>query len=787
MLDLEQPSYQRLRKIYAQNTRNIVAWVGSGLSQPAGLPTWLGLRNQLMDEGSRKARTLEPKDRDNLDRNLSAISKISDSWLAFEKLKDALGATSFQAAVRDALASQGVECPEEYRLLWRLRIGGILTLNLDRFAARSFAEEHRAVMNEMTGREAPARMAVLKSHAPFIVNLHGILDDASTWVLTRDEATRLLESPGYQAFILTIFATSTVLFIGISADDITTGGILSKLRTQGLDPGQHFWITNRIDRATDDWAENAGIQVIRYTAETTHQRSLALFFDDMRRFTPTDRDEPEPRPVIISPIQASETELPAPNELANADPEVIRQKLTAEAKKILSDGSTESVEAYSDLLSRYQRAAHNAWYVSIEPPDNILFGYILSEAIGSGAFAKVYRGLSPLGESVAVKLLRPEVVQDKQMLGSFRRGVRSMRILSEKNVEGMVPYREAYELPACAIMEFIEGPNLQFAVEKKFIDPWKEGLRIISDAARIIRRGHLLPEQVLHRDIRPPNIMLKNFYPGRSDDWDVVVLDFDLSWHRGATEKSIDLKAATALGYLAPEQVQPIAHVSTRSALVDSFGLGMTMAYVFTKMHPIPGASANETWEDWIFSKIQQLQATEWRSLARRLARLIAKATRIDQSRRADFGEIVSELDRLRSAWLSPKEVEHAELWTEELLARCFGLDNYKWNSDLIQGEVSQAGGLQILLRGDEAHAKVHLHAGWASSGDYDRKNLGKFLPPKVDQFASRLRSGGWSILQRNTDKGSFNFSAEISIEALNNNSSLAIVGLSSGAQAISF
>jgi eukaryotic-like serine/threonine-protein kinase len=512
MFDTTQTSYVRLRKIYGERTRNIVTGIGSGLSQSAGLPTWQGLRDRLLEEGESKAKTLDRKDADRLRRSLSSIRHSKDNWLSFERLRDELGNASFQAAVRDALSPRpDVQCPDEYNRLWRLKIGGMLTLNLERFAARSFAEENHIAMHEMSGREVAGRMAVLKSGAPFIVNLHGILEDASTWILTRDDLGRLFEQPGYQTFIFTILATATILFMGISADDLAAGGLLAKLRAQGVDPGQHFWLTNRTDKATDDWAEKSGIQVIRYEAETAsaHQKSLATFFDDMRRFMP--QDELDRRPVIVSTIKPLR-HLPPPNQLANEEPETIRQALASHVKSLLNDNPSGGETEYNEFLKQYQRAIHNAWYVSETPPENVLFGYSVSEAIGSGAFAKVYRGTSMDGEVVAIKLLRAEVVQDERMLGSFRRGVRSMKILSDSKVRGMVPYREAYELPACAIMEFIEGPNLQEAVESMLLDPWKDGLRIILDAAKIIRSGHLLPEQVLHRDIRPPNIMLKNFF-----------------------------------------------------------------------------------------------------------------------------------------------------------------------------------------------------------------------------------------------------------------------------------
>src|SRR5580700_10726056 len=125
------------------------------------------------------------------------------------------------------------------------------------------------------------------------------------------------------------------------------------------------------------------------------------------------------------------------------------------------------------------------------------------------------------------------------MLGSFRRGVKSMRILSNAGVPGMVRYHYGFELPPCVIMDYVDGPNLEEAVQSRLLNTWHDILYTSLEITKIVRSGHNLPERVLHRDIRPPNIILKNFYSDKNEGYSVTVLDFDLSWHRGASEQSI--------------------------------------------------------------------------------------------------------------------------------------------------------------------------------------------------------------------------------------------------------
>ena len=164
----------------------------------------------------------------------------------------------------------------------------------------------------------------------------------------------------------------------------------------------------------------------------------------------------------------------------------------------------------------------------------------------------------------------------------------------KRDVAGMVAYQEASEIPAFVVMDWVDGPTLSAAREARQIDDWGSILKIGCQMTDIIRHAHAIPERVLHRDIRPANIMLKGFY-GRPDEWRVVVLDFDLSWHQGALEQSV-IHGAVA-GYLAPEQIQAIPGASTRHAAVDSFGVGMTLYFMIAGTDPLPAQHLHRDWE----------------------------------------------------------------------------------------------------------------------------------------------------------------------------------------------
>ena len=76
---------------------------------------------------------------------------------------------------------------------------------------------------------------------------------------------------------------------------------------------------------------------------------------------------------------------------------------------------------------------------------------------------------------------------------------------------------------------------------------------------------------------------------------DIIVLDFDLSWHKDATEASV-LHFASASGFLVPEQVRRTSSAATRSAAVDSFGIGMTLYFLRTGQEPFSSQHQHRSW-----------------------------------------------------------------------------------------------------------------------------------------------------------------------------------------------
>jgi serine/threonine protein kinase len=748
--DTGQPAYQALRSIVSERTQPLLAWTGAGLSVPAGLPTWLGLRERLADVLDANVASMTGPPANRL-RSLAAKTRSEQNlWVAFQMLADGLGDTTFRDEVRTAFAAaERSEIPAAYRVLWNLRIRGLLNLNIDGLATRAYSHEHPgAALVERSGVEIARLRHVLSGQTHFVGNLHGLSPDSGSWVFTKDQLDALLKDETYKLFLRLCLAGHTVMFLGMTVDDFAIQGHLESLARLGREDPTHFWITDRVDAGTNFWAEQVGVRVVRYDSAGGRDHSgLMEILEDLRDATPQEL-EPAP-PVYPTEIATPNVALPGPEALRAWPIEDIRTGLNARAKEILSAEDDDAYAAYDKFRDEYDEVMHTAWYTSAKPGRNRLLGYTLESEVAKGAFGKVYRGISPSGEHVAIKVLLDDIRNETEMLQSFRRGVRSMRILSDSGVPGMVKYHDASEIPAFVVMDWVNGTNLGDARRAGWLNDWERILGVASALVTVLRRAHGLPERVLHRDLRPENVMLKDFY-GDFVDWELVVLDFDLSWHKGAQEKSLLYQPSA--GYLAPEQFRRVPGVSTRSAAVDSFGIGMTLLFMCRGDDPLPDEHRNRDFADTVRKDTGRVPSSEWRSAPQRFARLIFRATEDRQSARWDLSQIQTELDRLNHAVRVPDSVDDTELLVEELAARIPAMQGYTWSDDDLTASKALPTGLSFALRADLQRDQIDLRVEWNSRGVEERSSILKYLGPATNKTRDQLRSAGWSDVHANVD-----------------------------------
>lgn len=170
--------------------------------------------------------------------------------------------------------------------------------------------------------------------------------------------------------------------------------------------------------------------------------------------------------------------------------------------------------------------------------------YQLVRRIGVGGMSEVWHGHDAvLDRPVAVKILAPGQVETVDMV---RAEARSAARLTHPNVAGVHDFgtsRRAGEDQPYIVMELVEGRTLGEHLLARALD-WQIAVRICAEVAAALAAAH--GEQVVHRDIKPGNIMLT---PSG-----VKVLDFGIAATVGTTADDPDGPVLGTPAYVAPER-----------------------------------------------------------------------------------------------------------------------------------------------------------------------------------------------------------------------------------------
>ena len=198
--------------------------------------------------------------------------------------------------------------------------------------------------------------------------------------------------------------------------------------------------------------------------------------------------------------------------------------------------------------------------------------------IGVGAMGAVYRARDlELGETVALKMLRPELVGSRDMLELFRREVRLARRVTHPNVARIYDIGE-HDQVSFLTMQYVEGESLAALLERREPIAIARAIAITRDILAGLWAAH--DAGVLHRDLKPGNVLVTP--EGRA-----VVTDFGVARAAdSAPDETGGLMVGTPL-YMAPEQMEGGA----LDARADLYAVGVVLFEMLTGQRPIEGKS----------------------------------------------------------------------------------------------------------------------------------------------------------------------------------------------------
>ncbi|EGT3796148.1 PASTA domain-containing Ser/Thr kinase PrkC [Clostridioides difficile] len=205
--------------------------------------------------------------------------------------------------------------------------------------------------------------------------------------------------------------------------------------------------------------------------------------------------------------------------------------------------------------------------------------YEIIRKIGDGGMAFVYEAKDRLlNRTVALKVLRPEFVDDDEFLTKFKREAEAVASLSHPNIVNVYDVGEDGKVHYI-VMEFVDGKNLKEIIQDEGILDEYTALDITKQIAMALSAAH--KKGIIHRDIKPHNILISN--EGRV----VKVADFGIA---KAVSNSTMTNIGSIIGsvhYFSPEQAK--GKFVTNNA--DLYSLGIVLYEMLIGKVPFRGDS----------------------------------------------------------------------------------------------------------------------------------------------------------------------------------------------------
>ncbi len=261
--------------------------------------------------------------------------------------------------------------------------------------------------------------------------------------------------------------------------------------------------------------------------------------------------------------------------------------------------------------------------------------YEIQELIGVGGMANVYKAHDrAANRTVAVKILRDEYLSNEELLRRFKNESKAIAVLSHPNIVKVYDVIFADKVYAI-VMEYIDGITLKEYIEQQHVLKWKEAVHFTVQILRALQHAH--DKGIVHRDIKPQNIMLL-------EDGTIKMMDFGIARFARSETKTITDRAIGSVHYISPEQ----ACGEVTDEKTDIYSVGVMLFEMLTGELPFDADRP-------VTVAIQQIQAQPKRprqinpNIPEGLEEITVRAMQKDRSRRyQSAAEMLRDIDEFK-------------------------------------------------------------------------------------------------------------------------------------------
>ena len=286
--------------------------------------------------------------------------------------------------------------------------------------------------------------------------------------------------------------------------------------------------------------------------------------------------------------------------------------------------------------------------------------YRVEGKLGEGGMGSVYKAYDlELDRTVALKVIRPELMANAEILQRFKQELLLASRISHKHILRIHDLGESAGVKFIS-MAYIEGRNLAELLQEQKVLPLEQSIEIAKQICQALAAAH--QEGVVHRDLKPQNVLIDK-------SGSVYVSDFGLA--KSLESDALAATAMTSVGqvlgtprYMSPEQVE----CGTIDGRTDIYSFGLMVYEMVTGGIPFQGNSLQ-----LMLSRVQSMPRNPTllnAKLPAYAAGIIMRCLERDTTRRYQtFGDVLADLEAERAtpAGKTPSRVR-GKLWSPKHL-----------------------------------------------------------------------------------------------------------------------